>query len=110
MTLYVVAVIVVSLLGRDTLTKRIVFALVPTVPLVLVVRAVVLWLRAADEYQRLATYRLLAISFAVAMVAAVLMGFAGSAFSGLDPSLGGWVAFLAGMGTWAAGSVRAARR
>ena len=110
MVLYALAVVIGASVGHDTLTKRLIFLLVPVVPLLLVVRAVVGWIRSADEYQRLATYRVLAISFVVAMVVAVLMGFAGSAFSELDPSLGGWVVFAAGMATWAAHGLRDARR
>lgn len=94
---------------------RFVWALLPVLPAVWVVRAVARHLHRIDEFQRLLTFQALGVGFLVAMVVAVTGGFLGLA--GLEPpfplAAGCWVVHGAGMLGWAvAGGVlsRRARR
>lgn len=77
------------------------WALLPVVPLLWVVRAVVRHLRRADEYQQRQLLLELGLDFAVAMVAAVTLGFLGIA--GLDMRFAGWIVFAVGMASWILG-------
>jgi hypothetical protein len=102
MFLYVVAIFGSSALGRDTTSKKVIFVVATTVPLVLATIAVVRHVRRSDEYQRLLTYRALAIAFAVTMVTSVVIALVTSAGFTVNPELTSWVPFLVGMFTWGA--------
>ncbi|MFB9237044.1 hypothetical protein ACFFWC_16020 [Plantactinospora siamensis] len=109
MAAYVVAIVaIVTWGGLDGENPwRFVWALVPVVPVLGVVRAVVRSLRHADEYARLVQLRGLAVGFAVAMVACVVLGMLTAA--GLSVPAGPWLAFGAGMASWAAATAIASR-
>ena len=98
---YVVVLLAVSFWGRldGTSPWRFVLALLPMLPLVLVVRAVVKHLHRVDDYQRQLTYRGLAFGFLVAMMASLTIGFLG--FAGLQVPGAGWIVWSLGMGGWA---------
>jgi len=85
---------------------RFVWAVLPVIPLLWVLRAVSRHLRRVDEYQQHQVLQGLGIGFAVAMIAAVTVGFLGIA--GLDMRFAGWVIFAAGMTGWIVGSAGAA--
>lgn len=74
------------------------WALAPTLPAAWIVRAVVRHLHRLDDYQRLLLLQGLAVGFAVAMLAAVTVGFLGIA--GLPTMAAGWVVYAAGMAAW----------
>ena len=91
---------------------RFLWAVLPVLPAVWVVRAVVRHLHRIDEFQRLLTFQALSVGFLVAMVVAVTGGFLG--FAGLEPpfplAAGCWIVYGAGMLGWAvAGGVLAQR-
>jgi hypothetical protein len=87
---------------------RWVLAVLPVLPALLVVRAVVRHLRRVDEYQRGLLLSGLSVGFGVAMVTAVTLGFLGIA--GLDGALTGWIVYGAGMLGWIVGGAVASRR
>jgi hypothetical protein len=78
---------------------RFLWALLPVIPAAWVVRAVLRHVRRVDEYQKLLLLESLAVGFAVAMLAAISLGFLGLA--GFRPSWGPWVVYTAGMLGWA---------
>ncbi|NAZ87674.1 hypothetical protein GTR00_16455, partial [Kineococcus sp. T90] len=78
---------------------RFLWALLPVLPVLAVARAVARSLRRSDEYARLVQLRALAAGSAVAMVACVVLGMLGAA--GLVLAAAPWLAFGAGMLTWA---------
>jgi hypothetical protein len=80
-------------------------ALLPVLPVLWGVRAVIRHLRRIDEYQRLLQLEALAAGFGVAMVTALTLGFIGS--TGADT---GWIVYVAGMITWAAVVIVQSRR
>jgi hypothetical protein len=84
------------------------WALLPALPALWMVRAVVRHLRRIDEYQRDLVLQGLAVGFGVAMVTAVTLGFLGIA--GLSGRVTGWVVYGAGMLGWIVGGQVAARR
>ena len=84
------------------------WALLPVVPALWMVRAVVRHLHRIDEYQRDLVLQGLAVGFGVAMVTAVTLGFLGIA--GLSGQVTGWVVYGAGMLGWIVGGQVAARR
>ncbi len=77
---------------------RYVWALLPVIPAVWIVRAVVRHLTRSDDYQRLLLLQGLAVGFAVAMIAALTVGFLGVA--GLALPAAGWIIYGAGMAGW----------
>lgn len=87
---------------------RWVWAVLPVLPALLIVRAVVRHLRRIDEYQRELLLQGLSLGFGVAMVTAVTMGFLGIA--GLSGFITGWIVYGAGMLGWAVGGAVASRR
>jgi O-antigen/teichoic acid export membrane protein len=86
---------------------RFVWALLPVLPVLGVVRAVVRGLRRSDEYAQLVQLRGLAAGFAVAMVAYVILGML--TVAGLTAPAGPWLGFSAGMAAWAAATAVASR-
>lgn len=74
------------------------WALLPVIPALGLVRAVVRHVRRIDEYQRLLSLEGLAVGFAIAMIAAVTVGFLG--IGGLPMRAAGWVVYAAGMAGW----------
>ncbi|UQU66670.1 hypothetical protein COUCH_10565 [Couchioplanes caeruleus] len=109
MAAYVVAIVVVVAWGHldGESPWRFVWALLPVLPVLGVVRAVVRGLRRSDEYAQLIQLRGLAVGFAVAMVAYVVLGML--TIAGLSTPAGPWIAFGAGMVSWAAATAIAAR-
>jgi hypothetical protein len=105
---YAIVLVVVLIFGDldGTSPWRFLWAILPVLPLFLVVRAVSRHLRRIDEFQQHQTLQGLGIGFAVAMIAAVTVGFLGIA--GLDMRLAGWIIFAAGMLGWSIGSASAA--
>jgi hypothetical protein len=105
---YCVVLVLVLIFGDldGTSPWRYVWAILPVLPLFLVLRAVSRHLRRVDEFQQHQLLQGLGIGFAVAMIAAVTVGFLGIA--GLDMRLAGWIIFAAGMAGWIVGSAGAA--
>ena len=105
---YCVVLVLVLVFGDldGTSSWRFVWAILPVLPLLLVLRAVSRHLRRVDEFQQHQLLQGLGIGFAVAMVAAVTLGFLGIA--GMDMRLAGWFIFAAGMAGWIVGSAGAA--
>jgi hypothetical protein len=89
---------------------RYVWALLPVLPVLLVVRAVARALKRSDEYAQLLQLRSLAAAFAVAMVSCVILGMLQTAGLASPQGLALWLAFGAGMLTWAIAAAVAARR
>jgi len=87
---------------------RYVWAAVPVLPALLVVRAVARHLSRVDDYQRLLTLQALAVGFGTAMAASVTLGFLGIA--GLPMTSVGWIVYGAGMGGWIVGTALTRRR
>jgi hypothetical protein len=87
---------------------RYVWAVLPVVPALWVVRALLRHIGRIDDYQRLLLLRGLAGGFAVAMVAALTVGLLGVAGMALPGA--GWVVYGAGMLGWAVSSAVANRR
>lgn len=101
MTAYVVVVVAVVTwgdLGGDG-PWRLAWALLPVLPVLGVVRAVVRGLRRSDEYAQLLRLRGLAVGFAVAVVACVALAVLGTA--GCEAPGGPWLVFAAGASSWA---------
>jgi hypothetical protein len=82
--------------------------LLPVVPALWGVRAVVRHLRRVDEYQRLLQLEAMAAGFGVAMITAVTIGFVG--VGGAATRAAGWIVYGAGMVTWALVASAQARR
>jgi hypothetical protein len=77
---------------------RYVWALLPVIPALWIVRAVVRRIGRIDDYQRLLSLRGLAVGFAIAMLASLTVGFLGIA--GLELPAGEWIIYSAGMLGW----------
>lgn len=89
---------------------RYVWALLPVLPALWTVRAVVRRVHRIDDYQRLLLLQGLATGFALAMIAALTVGFLGIAGLGLPVAAGGWIIYGVGMLGWIVGSAIAGRR
>jgi hypothetical protein len=93
---------------------RYLWAVLPVLPALWVVWAVWRHIGRIDDYQRLLLLRGLAGGFAVAMIAAITMGFLGMAGPPNLPLITGWAVYSAGMVGWlvsaAAGGAFARRR
>ncbi len=87
---------------------RFVWALLPVIPALWMVRAVLRHVDRVDDYQRLLLLKGLGVGFAVAMVASVTVGFLGAA--GLVMSDAGWVIYAAGMLGWVGASLVGQKR
>ena len=88
--------------------SRFVWALLPVVPTLFIVRAVLRHVDRVDDYQRLLLLKGLGVGFAVAMVAAVTVGFLGAAGMALPDA--GWIIYAAGMLGWLGASLVAQKR
>ena len=95
----VVLAVVLSIVGQsvDSAVDWVLIML-PVVPALWVVRAVLRHLRRIDEYQRLLQYEAMAVGFGVAMVAALTLGFVG--VGGYATRGTGWIVYGAGMAAW----------
>ena len=82
--------------------------MLPVVPALWGVRAVVRHLRRVDEYQRLLQLEAMAAGFGVAMITAVTVGFVG--VGGGATRAAGWIVYGAGMTTWALVALAQGRR
>lgn len=87
---------------------RYLWALLPVVPALWIVRAVVRQVTRIDDYQRLLLLRGLAVGFAIAMIASLTVGFLGVA--GLALPGAGWIIYVAGMLGWAVTGALARKR
>ena len=107
---YVVVLGVVMAWGHldGTSSWRYLWAVLPVLPALGVVRAVLRHARRVDEYQQRLLFEGIGLGFALSMVAAVTLGFLGIA--GLDVRLGGWAVYVVGMLGWVVGSATAAKR
>ena len=72
--------------------------MLPVVPALWGVRAIVRQLSRADEYQRMVQLESMATGFGVAMVASITLGFVGAA--GTATVAGGWIVYSLGMFAW----------
>lgn len=96
----VVLAVVLSLVGDDVDSAgEWTLLMLPVVPALWGVRAVVRHLRRIDEYQRLLQLEAMAAGFGVAMITAVTVGFIG--VGGGVTRAAGWIVYGAGMATWA---------
>jgi hypothetical protein len=107
---YVLVTVVVTRWGGldGSSPWRFVWALAPVVPAAWIVRAVLRHVRRVDEYQKLLQLQSLAVGFAVAMLAAITLGFLATA--GLRLESAPWILYGAGMLGWAVTGTREARR
>ena len=80
-----------------------VLIMVPVLPALWSVRAVIRHLRRVDEYQRLLQLEAMAVGFAVAMVAALTVAFVG--VGGVATRAAGWIVYGAGMLAWAVAAI-----
>ncbi len=87
---------------------RFLWALLPVIPALWTVRAVLRHLGRVDDFQRLLLLQGLAVGFGIAMIASVTVGFLGIA--GLRLPAAGWVIYGAGMVGWAGGSALVPKR
>jgi len=87
---------------------RFLWALLPVIPALWTVRAVLRHLGRVDDFQRLLLLQGLAVGFGIAMIASVTVGFLGIA--GLRLPAAGWVIYGAGMVGWAGGSAIVPKR
>jgi hypothetical protein len=107
---YLVVLVVVLRFGNldGTSGWRYLWAVLPVVPMLWVLRAVSRHLRRVDDYQQRLLLRGLGVGFAVAMFSAVTVGFLGIA--GMDMRLSGWIIYGAGMLGWLVAAAFAAKR
>lgn len=87
---------------------RFVWAVLPVVPTLWTVRAVLHHVHRIDDYQRLLLLQGLGVGFAVAMIASLTVGFLGVA--GLTLPAAGWIIYGAGMLAWAGAGVLTRKR
>lgn len=87
---------------------RYLWAVLPVIPALWTVRAVLRHVHRIDDYQRLLLLQGLGVGFAVAMIAALTLGFLGIA--GLAMQGAGWVVYGAGMLGWIIASRLAKKR
>jgi hypothetical protein len=95
----VVLGLVVTFVDQDSHSRwRYVWMVLPVVPALWIVRAMVRHLRRIDEYQRLLQLESIAAGFGTAMAASLTLGVLGK--SGLAPNASGWIIYGAGMAAW----------
>ena len=87
---------------------RFLWALLPVIPALWTVRAVLRHINRIDDYQRLLLLRGLGVGFATAMITSLTIGFLGIA--GLPMKAAGWVIYGAGMLGWLLSGVLAQKR
>ncbi|MDQ0754263.1 hypothetical protein [Arthrobacter sp. B3I4] len=87
---------------------RFLWAVLPVIPTLWIVRAVLRHARRSDDYQRLLMLQALAGGFAVAMIASVTMAFL--EIAGLQLTGTGWLIYAAGMLGWILTGAVAGRR
>jgi hypothetical protein len=87
---------------------RFVWAVLPVIPMLWVVIAILRHIRRIDDYQRFLLLQGLGVGFAVAMISSVTVGFL--AIAGLAIPLAGWIIYGAGMLGFAIMSAVARRR
>lgn len=85
-----------------------ILVMLPVVPALWGVRAMVRHLQRVDEYQRLRQLESMSVGFGVAMVAAITLGFVGVA--GTATVSAGWIIYGAGMLAWMVASQVRPRR
>lgn len=85
-------------LGHGAGPWRLVWALLPLIPIVWIVVAIVLRVRQMDEYQAKLFFPGLAVGFTVAIVTAITLGTLNSA--GLEVPDNGWIVAIAGIVSW----------
>ncbi len=110
MVAYTVVLVLVLVLGGldGTAPSRFVWAVLPALPLLWVLVAVVRHLHRLDDYQQRLLLDGFAVGFGAAMSAAITIGLLEAA--GLDSRITGWVIFGAGMVGWGVASILSARR
>lgn len=89
---------------------RYLWALLPVLPTLWVIRAVWRHFGRIDDYQRMVLLRSLSGGFAIAMVGALTLGLLASAGLPATPAGICWIVFGVGMAGWGISSVVAARR
>ncbi|MBW0089915.1 hypothetical protein I4I73_01990 [Pseudonocardia sp. KRD-184] len=106
---YVVVLGAVVALGDldGTSPWRFLWALLPVLPALWIIRAVVRHVRRIDDHQRGLLLRGLAVGFAAAMIASVTLGFLDVA--GLVVPMTGWIVYGVGMLAWAVAAAVSAR-
>jgi hypothetical protein len=77
---------------------RFAWAVLPVVPMLGIVLAVLRHIRRIDDYQRFLLLQGLGVGFALAMISSITMGFL--AISGLTIPGTGWIVYSAGMLGW----------
>lgn len=104
MLAYAVVLVLVLIFGDLTGNKpsRIIWALLPILPLIAVVWAVVRHLHRIDQFQSQLMYQGLSIGFVGAVAAAVTIGFLEVAK--VNVPLAGWIIFGTGMLSWVLGN------
>lgn len=95
---FVLASLSVSIWGHANTPWRVPLAILPLPIAVWMVVAIVLRVRAMDEYQRSLFFPGLAVGFGVAILAAIAIGTLSSA--GLAVPNGGWIVAVAGVLSW----------
>lgn len=96
----VVLAVSLSLVGDDIdAVGEWILVMLPVVPALWGVRAIIRHLRRVDEFQRMLQLEAMAAGFGVAMVVSITVGFVGVA--GIATVAAGWVVYGAGMLTWA---------
>jgi hypothetical protein len=96
----VVLAIGLSFVGDEVdSTGEWILVILPVIPALWGVRAVMRNLRGVDEYQRLVQLEAMAVGFGVSMVVAITVGFVGVA--GTATVAAGWIVYSAGMLAWA---------
>lgn len=102
MALYVVAVLVTTaLVGDDPTPVRRLLLLIPVVPCLWSLRAVVRMLGRADERERLVHLEGMSMGFGTMIIAAITLGFIGLPGNvGVLAELSPWLIFGTGMATW----------
>ncbi len=104
MAVYLVVVFVTAVfVGDDPAMPRRLLLLLPVVPALWAMRAIIRSLGRADEYERLVQLEAMAVGFGVAMVASMIVGFLGmhadpNRFNQVSP----WIIFSAAMLAWGA--------
>lgn len=97
---YAVVLMAVLLWGNleGNSSWRYLWAVLPVVPALWMIRAVLRHIRRIDDYQRLLLLQGLGVGFAIAMITALTLGFLGIA--GLPMFAAGWITYSSGMLGW----------